>query len=236
MADLDFNPATFAKDMQLRTRKECNFHQVEHDLPDPKSAALKLPAVNVGGWLTKLANLNPWGKQVDEHDRVWLFDNTAYRNQSGQWEAEFVAAVFEQDPKCKVANIVTNIATTVGLAEDCEERKTIEERVLPFLWDIQAVRVFTINHGHRNLRLGPTSVNGITTNVLGVSNVKEGELAVARASVPRGVKGILDMQTYYAGKAGWGIISGELAHEEIQKWKDTNSIRYRRHNQGHHDQ
>lgn len=222
MSDLDFNPGLFAKDMQLRTRKEYNFQQVEHDLPDPKSKAFALPAaaLNINGWLTWLANKNPWGKAVDAQDIVWLLDNTAYRNAAGQWEAEFVAAVFEQEPKCKVTNIVTSIATQLGLAEDCEERKTIEERVYPFLWDIQAARVFNVDHGTRSLKLGPTSINGITTSVLKVADLKEGALTVARASVPRGVKGILDMQTYYTGKTGWGIISGKHCDELTRKNTD----------------
>lgn len=218
MDDLEFNPRAFAEEMQLRTRKEMNFHEVESGLPNPLSPHLIMPAVNVGGWLSKLASWNPWGRPVDEHDIVWLFDNTSYKNKSGQWEAEFVAAVFEQDPKCKVADIVTNIATKLGLAEDCEERETIEQRVLPFLWDIQVARVLSLSHGPRSLKLGPTSINGIASNVIGVADRKGGELTVARASVPRGVKGILDMQTYYAGAKGWGIISGKL---KSPAWKEV---------------
>lgn len=208
MADSDFNPRLYASEMQLRTRKEKNFDQVEAELPDPKSSALQLPAVNVNGWLNRLTNLSPWGKAVNDQDIVWLFDNTAYKNRSGQWEAEFVAAVFEQDPKCKVVDVVTSIARTLGLADDCKERKTIEERIYPFLWDIQAVRVFTLKHQRRSLRLGPTSMNGITSNVLNVDADREGALVEAKAQVPRGVKGILDMQTNYHGPDGWGIISG----------------------------
>lgn len=212
MADADFNPRLFASEMQLRTRKEKNFDQFESELPDPKSSALQLPAVsvNVNGWLNRLTNMSPWGKAVNDQDIVWLFDNTAYKNRTGQWEAEFIAAVFEQDPKCKVVDIVTSIARTLGLADDCKERKTIEERIYPFLWDIQAVRVFPLKHQRKTLRLGPTSINGITSNILTIDADKEGALVEAKAQVPRGVKGILDMQTNYHGPEGWGILSGML--------------------------
>ncbi|KAF7554189.1 hypothetical protein G7046_g6887 [Stylonectria norvegica] len=208
MAEPDFSPSSFAGDMQKRTRKEKNFDAVEAALPDPKSATFLSPAINVEGWLAWLANFNPFGKAVSERDVVWLFDNTAYKSSRfGHWEAEFVAAVFEQDPKCKVVDVVANIAKTLGLAEDAEERKTIEARLMPFLWDIRAARVVRVDHQDRNLRLGPTSVNGITTNVLQVSRDDKGALIPAKARVPAGVKGILDMHTYYAGPEGWAIIS-----------------------------
>ncbi|CAM1509283.1 Fc.00g030220.m01.CDS01 [Cosmosporella sp. VM-42] len=208
MEDTDYNPCAFANEMQLRTRKEKNFDEFERNLPDPKSPAMILPAVNIDGWLSRLANLNPWGKAVNEKDIVWLFDNTTYRSsRTGNWEAEFVAAVFEQDPKCKVVDIVESIAKTLGLAKESEECKTIEKRITPFLWDIQAMRVFRLDHQGRDLRLGPTSLNGITTNTLEVAHDNGGSLTQAKARVPRGVKGILDMQTYYAEPEGWGIIS-----------------------------
>ena len=211
MEDTDFSPSSFANEMQLRTRKERNFDEIERNLPDPKSPGMVLPAVNVDGWLTRLANLSPWGKAVNDKDIVWLLDNTAYISaETGNWEAEFVAAVFEQDPKCKVVDMVSSIAKTLGLAEDSEECKTIEKRIYPFLWDIQAMRVFTLDHQRKDLKLGPTGVNGIAANTLEVAHDNGGSLIQARARVPRGVKGILDMQTYYTEPEGWGIISGML--------------------------
>lgn len=213
--DLDFSPSAFANDMQLRTRKIQNFDKVEHDLPDPKNPALQrvdsaalASSINISGWLSRLASLSPFYKAVDGDDIIWLFDNTAYRNpDTGKWEAEFVAAVFEHEPKCRVADVVSSVAKTLGLAEDAAERDTIEERLLPFLWDIQAVRVFRIQHSGRDLRLGPTSINGITTNTLEVAKNHKGSLVKAKAQVPRGISGFLEMKTYYAGPDGWAVLS-----------------------------
>ncbi|KAF4464794.1 actin filament organization app1 [Fusarium albosuccineum] len=215
MSDKEFNPSSFAADMQLRTRKARNFDKVEHDLPDPRSAAFQrtqtaalAAPINVSAWLSRIANLSSFGKAVDRGDIVWLFDNTAYRNpDTDVWEAEFVAAVFENEPKCRVADIVSSVAKTLGLAEDAAERDIIEERIIPFLWDIQAARVFWLEHRKRELKLGPTSINGITTVVLPVERYHKGSAVDATALVPPEVKGFLDMQTYYAGPEGWGIIS-----------------------------
>ncbi|EEU42530.1 uncharacterized protein NECHADRAFT_60869 [Fusarium vanettenii 77-13-4] len=215
MPETEFSPSSFAGDMQLRTRKARNFDKVEHDLPDPRNPALQrvqtaalAAPINISAWLSRLANLNPFGKAVDSGDIVWLFDNTAYRNpDTNVWEAEFVAAVFENEPKCRVADIVSSIAKTLGLAEDAAERDVIEERIIPFLWDIQAARVFWLEHRKKELRLGPTSVNGITTSVMPLERYHKGSVVDATALVPREVRGILDMQTYYAGPEGWGVIS-----------------------------
>lgn len=242
--DLDFSPSAFANKMQLRTRKARDFDKIEHDLPDPKSPALQrvntsalASPINISGWLSRLANLSPFYKAVDGDDIIWLFDNTAYRNpDTGEWEAEFVAAVFEHEPKCRVADVVSSVAKTLGLAEDAEERDTIEERLLPFLWDIQAVRVFRVRHRRRDLRLGPTSVNGITTNTLEVDKNYKGSLIKSSAQVPRGVSGLLDMRTYYAGPEGWAILSGMpyVAGGFLQYHTNT-LARYRRYHQGYHD-
>ncbi|KAF4493262.1 actin filament organization app1 [Fusarium agapanthi] len=216
MADkLDFDPSAFAADMQLRTRKTRNFDKIEHDLPDPKSAAfqktqaaaLSAP-VNVSAWLSRFAQWNPFGKAVDAGDTVWLMDNTAYQNpETDQWEAEFVAAVFENEPKCRVADIVSGIASMLGLADDAAERDVIEKRIIPFLWDIQAARVFWIEHKKKEIKLGPTSINGITTSVEPLHHAHKGSVVDATALVPQGTQGLHDMQTYYAGPEGWAIIS-----------------------------
>lgn len=229
---LDFSPSAFAADMQLRTRKARNFDKVEHDLPDPRSAAFQKTqaaalssSINVSGWLSRLAGLNPFGKAVDAGDIVWLMDNTAYRNpETDQWEAEFVAAVFENEPRCRVADIVSGIASTLGLAEDAAERDVIEERIIPFLWDIQAARVFWIEHKKKEIKLGPTSINGITTSIESVDRQHKGSTIDATALVPHATKGIHEMQTYYAGPEGWAVISGLFGLTHAQIIFATNSL------------
>ncbi|KAI5456303.1 hypothetical protein BGZ63DRAFT_91293 [Mariannaea sp. PMI_226] len=197
--------------MQLRTRQERHFDEVEASLPDPTASTFRIQESlhdKAAGFMTRLGNLNSFGRQVSGRDIVWLFDNTAYRSQkTGEWEAEFVAAVFEPDIKCHLADVVSGVAKTLGLADDAEERDTIEARLIPFLWDIQTVRVFKLNHLGRELNIGPTSFNGITSDVLKVRHYKGGRSIKAVAKVPGTVKGLLEMQTYYAGEEGWGVIS-----------------------------
>lgn len=209
MANINFSPAKLAGEMQLRTRKERKFDDVEAGLPDPTTASARIPSVSIGGLLTKIGNLNPFGRPVADGDLVWLLDNTAFRHSRlGSWQAEFVAAVFERDARCKVVDIVAGVASAVGLADDAEERKTIEERLMPFLYDIRIARTLKLEHDGKELKLGPTNINGISSQVIKVASNDKGTFVKAKASVPRGVGGILDMQTYYAGPEGWGIISG----------------------------
>lgn len=198
--------------MQLRTRKERNFDQVEASLPDPGAPAFQVQASlydKVTNWMSRYSSPNNYfGKQVGGDDVLWLFDNTAYRSsKTGEWEAEFVAAVFEPDIKCHLADVVSSVAKTLGLADDAEERDTIEERLIPFLWDIQTVRVFKLDHMGKDLSIGPTSFNGITADTLQVKRHKAGRFVTAKAKVPNTVKGYLDMRTFYAGEEGWAIIS-----------------------------
>lgn len=209
-----FNPATFAGDMQQRTRKERQFEEFERNLPDPQSESFRMPSIHppnlsIGGLVRKLGSMNPWGKNVNREDTVWLLDNTAFRSSRlKSWQAEFVVAVFERDPECKVADIVSSIAKSVGLADDARERDTIEERILPFLWDIRMVRIVKVSTLGKELKMTPTNINGISTEVLKIPSEDKGKLVKSQAVVPHGVKGILEAQTVYAGPEGWGIISG----------------------------
>lgn len=215
MAD-KFNPATFAGDMQQRARKEMKFDEFEASLPDPKSKSFKMPGVppsslSLGGLVKMLGQMNPLGKNVSRDDTVWLLDNTAFRtSRLRSWQAEYVAAVFERDPGCKVADIVSGIAQTVGLADDARERDVIEERILPFLWDIRMVRTVRVATQGKEIKMTPTNVNGISTQVLKVPGADKGSLVKSSAKVPPGANGILEARTFYAGVEGWGIITGQF--------------------------
>lgn len=219
MDDNDFNPSQTAAEMQLRTRRAKKFDEVEANLPDPKAssppAASTLVAssyLSFGGIIDRITSLNPFGKAVGKGDVVWLLDNTAFRtSRHGPWQAEFVTAVFEQEAKCKVVDIVSGVAHAMGLADDAEERETIEQRLMPFMWDVRRVRTLTADHNGKMLKLGPTGFNGISTNVLRVqSRHRSGTTVKTTAEVPSGVHGILSMNTYYAGPEGWAIISGKM--------------------------
>jgi len=201
----DFSPSAFAGEMQDRTRKQQGFDDIEAKLPDPKSPAMLL---DVDGVLSHLGHLNPFVKTVEEGDIVWLFDNTAYKHHLGSsWHAEFIVAVFESDPKCRVADVVAGIANTLGLAEGAAERKTIEKRLMPFIWELRAARTVTVTHQAMDLQLGPTNVNGISQDTPVVQSSDGGTAVKSTAQVPANVSGLLDMKTHYASSHGWGIIS-----------------------------
>lgn len=213
----NFNPAAFAADMQTRTRQQNKFDEFEKDLPDPRSAAYKMSSpkseyssgFSIGNIVKKIGDLNPLGKNVSKDDIVWLLDNTAFRESRirRQWQAEYVAAVFERDPDIKLADIVSGIAHKIGLADDAKERATIEERILPFLWDIRMVRIVKVGINGKTLKMTPTNVNGISTEVMKIPSADKGEIMKSTAQVPAGVTGLLEAQTFYAGPEGWGIIS-----------------------------
>jgi hypothetical protein len=202
-----------ASEMQLQTRRTRHFDEVEAALPNPKLAppsifsAAGLSATNL---LSHLGRRNPFAKPVTDKDVVWLFDNTAFKpTRFGSWQAEFVAAVFEQEPKCSIADVVANVAKQVGLADDEDAMKTIEERLMPFLWDIRpGCQIRAIQEG-KELKLGPTGPNGVSSDVLKVPSSESGTLVQTSGAVPRGTQGLLDMRTFFADPDGWGIISGE---------------------------
>ncbi|GJN75134.1 actin filament organization protein app1 [Purpureocillium lilacinum] len=223
----DFNPSSFAGAMQLRTRKEKKFDEVESNLPDPRKPKLETTQLlSVRGWLDRLGSLNPFGRAVTNDDLVWLLDNTAFKTGGGAWQAEFVAAVFEREPRGKVVDMVTGIVRAVGLADDAAERKTVEERIVPFLWDIRPLRTVAVTQHHRRgeLKLGPTNVNGLSSNVLAVPSGSRGSLVKSSTKVGGGEGAIVDMQTYYAGPDGWGIISDIDDTIKITKTSDPVGI------------
>ncbi|KAJ0165881.1 Phosphatidate phosphatase APP1 [Colletotrichum tanaceti] len=207
--DEDSKIATaYADEMQKRTRKERRFDEVEAQLPNPRVPVLQSALMTANGLLSHLGSYNPWGRPVTDDDIVWLLDNTAYKpSRLGSWQAEFVAAIFEKEPKCAVVDIVQAVAKKLGLADDAEELQTIEERILPFLWDVQPSRLLRVVHQKRELKLGPSATNGISTDTLKVPEQPSGTAVTSSAAVPRGATGLLEMQTYFAAPEGWAIIS-----------------------------
>ncbi|ODA81528.1 hypothetical protein RJ55_00027 [Drechmeria coniospora] len=209
MASFKSSSASNSGELQLRTRRERRFDEVESTLPDlglTKPAPEAVRFFTVAGFLGRLGRLNPWGSVVTNKDIVWLLDNTAFNNH-GPWQAEFVAAVFERQPRDRTLEIVTGILRIVGLADDDAERKTVEERIMPFLWDIRPARTITATQEHSELKLGPTSINGLCSNVLRIPSSSKGSLVKTWTRLGGGEGAIAAMQTYYAGQDGWGIIS-----------------------------
>ncbi|KAJ0362498.1 hypothetical protein COL154_006168 [Colletotrichum chrysophilum] len=200
--------ASYADEMQKQTRRERRFDDVEAELPNPTVPTLQSAFFTASGLLSHLGSYNPWGRPVTEDDIVWLMDNTAYKpSRLGSWQAEFIAAVFEKEPKCKVVDIVQGVAKKLGLADDAEELKTIEERILPFLWDVQPSRHLRVINHKKELKLGPSASNGISTDTLKIHEQPAGAMVSSSAMVPQGTSGLLKMHTFFAEPEGWSILS-----------------------------
>ena len=198
-----------AHDMQLRTRKKQGFDKTEALLPLIKpQLSLAMKAMDVVGLLPYIGKRNLLTRLVAAGDEVWMLDNVAHKNSNNGWQAEFVAAVFEKESKCVVVDVVQIVAQLIGLADDAEERATIEERILPFLWDLRVGRKFTAVHGDKNMVLGPTDSGGISSNMVSLPQGSPGTIARTTAIAPQGVTGILQSWTYFADPEGWSVISG----------------------------
>lgn len=214
MAHNAYSPSNLASAMQLRTRKENKFDEIESSLALAKSSTVPLAQgqSRLASWLNRFNVLQPFAKPATNEDIVWLFDNTAYEfPRTGTWQAEFVAAVFEREDKDTLMDMVTGVVRAVGLADDAAERETVEERVLPFLWDIRPARTVIATQNRKSLKLGPTNINGLSSNELKVPNNNRGSLVKTSTKIGGGRGSITNMQTYYAGDDGWGIISGKPA-------------------------
>ncbi|KAI1174242.1 hypothetical protein F4777DRAFT_394167 [Nemania sp. FL0916] len=200
-------------EMQKRTRKERRFDETEQDLPDysgkvsPVTSSLSTKD-RIFTALSYLGLKNPIPRSVTADDTVWLLDNTAYRNQkTGQWETEYVAAVFAQHATA-LSEAVHAIATKIGLEENDPAHKTLEERIGPFVKDIKpGTRVTALYRGKLALKLGPGGHNGISSQIKRLPSGSDGEVVPTFARVPKGANGLLEMNTLYAEPEGWGIIS-----------------------------
>ncbi|KUJ13973.1 uncharacterized protein LY89DRAFT_590393 [Mollisia scopiformis] len=196
--------------MEHRTRRECKFHEVECKLPNIRSSpASDHRPTEAQDILSYLGPWNPLGEKVSGKDTVWLLDNTAYRNaKTGKWEAEFVAAVFDQDTGVEVSTVVANVAEKVGLGKGDRAEATIQERLMPFMQTILPGRVVAVDFEDQDkLKLGPGGRNGISSDIRSVPEHKDGEIVESTALVPQGANGVLNMSTAYAEPEGWGVIS-----------------------------
>jgi hypothetical protein len=208
------------KDMQLRTRKQRDFDTFEamlapiHARP-PLSLATK--AMDIIGLLSHFGKRNPLQRPVAAGDVVWMLDNVAFKQGSkGSWQAEFVTAVYENEPKCTVIDVARVLARIIGLAETAQELATIEERLLPFLWDVRVGRKLAAVHGDTKMVLGPTDSRGISADNVRLPRSAPGSIARTSATVPHGVSGILQSWTYFAEPDGWAVISGMYPSKALE--------------------
>ncbi len=225
MADLpsstsDLDARAQADDMQKRTRKERRFSRTEADLPDAtqhtsysllRSLTRKEGAsARITDLLSILGTHTPLPAPVESNDSVWLLDNVAYLGPDGQWEAEYVAAVFAQRTSHRISDAVLQVADRLGLSREDPVIATIEKRLVPFLLEIQPGRqVEALHGGYTRITLSPSGRNGITSDVVRLPEAPAGMAVPTTAEVPAGANGLLQAKTFFAAPDGWGIISGK---------------------------
>ncbi|KAL2190633.1 hypothetical protein L209DRAFT_746911 [Thermothelomyces heterothallicus CBS 203.75] len=196
--------------LEEQTRKKGKFSATESSLASVSTnqARASRKEHKLTHLLSCLGSSNPLPAPIAADDVVWLMDNVAFWDRGGHWEAEFVAAVFDQQASAKVVDIVGDIAGKVGLARGGDEERTMERRISPFVMEILQGRQIKVRfNGPTLLKLGPGGRNGISSDIRRVPEPSTGPVAKSTADVPSGVTGVLEMKTVYAEPEGWAVIS-----------------------------
>ncbi|EAQ83003.1 hypothetical protein CHGG_10821 [Chaetomium globosum CBS 148.51] len=196
--------------MEERTRSHGNFSDTESSLASISTNQVRASRKEhkLTHLLSYLGSNNPLPASIEADDVIWLMDNVAFRGRGGEWEAEFVAAGFDEKASPKVVDIVGDIASKVGLSRGGAEEKTIERRISPFVMEVLPGRQIKVNYdGATSVKLGPGGRNGISSNVIRIPKAAAGGVARTTADVPMGVTGVLEMKTVYAEPEGWAVIS-----------------------------
>lgn len=210
-------PRQRASAMEVEARNAAKFPDVEKSLGERV-------ADGGMGYVDRVTSLlgsrNPFSKAAKpDTNEVWLFDNTAYRpvdkntGQLGPWQAEFVAAFFIKG-RADINSAVAKIADTIGLdgslGSDAEVRKTIAERLKPFVQQIAPARTLEVTipapDGASHTRnLGPSDGNGISSQMLltGGRDDSNGKTVSCTAPTFPSVKN----QMVFTGPEGWAVIS-----------------------------
>lgn len=215
----------FSNRKTLTTSESDLSHEIERDVrsctqSSPKLVQPKQPqrvvSDCVANILSYMGKKNPWPQPVTKHDELWLLDNTAFistkKNSVGRistaCEAEFVTAVFSQEPSCVVSHVVVQMAEKIGMADNEEAKQTIEARLRPFLLDIQPGKQVSVLHGSDSLLvLGPGGRNGITSDIKIINAAPAGMTIPTTAKVPEMTTGLLQSKTFFSDPEGWAVIS-----------------------------
>ena len=144
-------------EMEHQTREQGKFHEIEASLPIIKAGVASDHRPSIGtDLLSHLGTWNPLPQPVTGSDVVWLLDNTAYQSANNEWQAEFVAAVFDQTTGIEVSTVVAEVAEKVGIGKGDKEEATIQERLMPFMRTILPGRKVKIQFALKDaIDLGP---------------------------------------------------------------------------------
>ncbi|TVY37479.1 hypothetical protein LSUB1_G004493 [Lachnellula subtilissima] len=214
-------------DLERKMRHERKFHDIESNLPNIRAdpASDNRPTLT-NDLLSHLGHWNPFPQQITANDTVWLLDNTAYRSpETNEWQAEFVAAVFDQNSGVEISTVVADVAGKLGIGKGDAAEATIQERLMPFVQSVLPGRVVNAEFAQKEvLKLGPGGRNGISSDIKSIPGSDSGSVVSTVARVPQGANGILEGKTFFAEPEGWGLISGEDIDDTIKVTQTSDPI------------
>jgi hypothetical protein len=171
-----------------------------------------------------LGRSNPFTRSADPKlNTVWLLDNTAYRpvhpypHKNQPFQAEFVACYFVKSHRQDIGKYVASIADQIGLDgslgpdQDAATRRTIAERVQPFIDQIAPARTIKITisnpSGTFTPTLGPSQSNGISSQIVITGDPPNLQPIQPYASAP--FDPLVRMTTFFAPptSSAWAVIS-----------------------------
>ena len=217
--------------LEAASRKAAGFEDIEKRL-QPRWPISQM------GFLDKftghLGRRNPFHKPAQpEKHRILLLDNVAYRpvhpypHDPQPWQAEFVAAYFDQG-RNDVGDVVSSIADTIGLdgniGADQEAKARIAERIQPFIDSIAPAKTVEITIPQATGEplkklLGPSNANGISSQIeLTGGNNKSDGTNIKYTAPAFGV----GAHTHFAGPEGWAVISD--VDDTIKVTQTTNPV------------
>ncbi|KAF1811489.1 hypothetical protein P152DRAFT_474651 [Eremomyces bilateralis CBS 781.70] len=180
------------------TRRRGSYPEVENMMP---SCASRFDCNPFDLVTSRLGKRNPFGSKANPRTHeIWLFDNIAWEK-NGKWNAEYNAAFFLKDSGNPSSDIIAAIAAAAGVGQS----DVIDQRIEPFLKTIQPARYTRTMIDNRIFKLGPSSRDGISTNVVSVPDAHSNGDVGRWHTAESGFKA--EAKTMFASKKGWAIIS-----------------------------
>ncbi|KAF1998449.1 actin filament organization protein-like protein App1-like protein [Amniculicola lignicola CBS 123094] len=188
---------------EREARQAANFPEFESDMP---SLASRFDFSLKDNLSSYLGSRNPFYTVVDpKNHQVWIFDNMAYKNRIGRWNAEFVAAYFIKNSGTELSQAVSWVADKVGLADDEAAKQTIAVRLQPLLDQILPAHAVQLDLQGVSTRLGPSGRDGISADEIAIPGHSyiDGHVITSHAEKATATP----VNTTFAEPKGWAIIS-----------------------------
>jgi hypothetical protein len=207
--------------VESKSRDSANFPAIENALPRIWPS---MHYTIVDRVISFLGRSNPFTRPADPNvNAVWLMDNTAFRpvhiypHKPQPFQAEFVACFFVKSSRQDIGKFIASIADQIGLDgslgpdQDAATRRTIAERVQPFIDEIAPARTLDITIPNASsplpLTLGPSESNGISSQIFNTGEPQNMQAVQPYTSGP--FHPPVQMTTFFAPpiSSAWTVIS-----------------------------